>query len=80
MSELQTEIDTFERLLPKLLVEHDGKFAVIKGEELIETFDSYEDALKCGYAKFGLETFFVKKIAPADQVAFFTRMLSPCPA
>ena len=31
-----------------------GKFVLIKGDDVIDIFTSYEDALKEGYAKFQL--------------------------
>ncbi|CAM4021253.1 hypothetical protein [Roseateles saccharophilus] len=78
MTKLQLEIETYNRLLPSLLTQV-GKFALIKGDTLVETFDSYGDALKRGYTDFKLEPFLVKQIAPAEQVAYFTRDLRTCP-
>lgn len=79
MTTLQQEIGTYNNLLPTLLPMV-GKFALIKGEKLIDTFDSYQDAMKRGYAEFKLEPFLVKLIAPAEQVSYFSRDFSACPA
>lgn len=79
MSTLDREIATYNRLLPELLVQQ-GKFVLIKGDEQSGTFDSYQDALAAGYAKFKLEPFLVKQISPAERVSFFTRDLSFVPA
>ena len=79
MNALQAEVDTYNRLLPTLL-NNQGKFALIKGGELVGVFDSYQDALQAGYQKFALAPFLVKLIAPAGQVAFFTRDLKQCRA
>lgn len=79
MSTLQKEIETFNRLLPSLLSQV-GKFALIKDDKLIDTFDTYSDAMKHGYSEFQLSPFMVKKIAPAEQVSYFTRDFSACPA
>jgi hypothetical protein len=79
MTALQQEIETFNRLLPSLLPQV-GKFALIKGDKLIDTFDSYQDAMKHGYAEFKLAPFMVKQIAPAERLAYFTRDLNACPA
>lgn len=79
MTKLQQEIETYNRLLPSLLT-HVGKYALIKGDSLIETFDSYQDAMKRGYTEFKLEPFMVKLIAPAETVSYFTRSLHACPA
>lgn len=77
---LQTEIDTYNAKLPELLGSV-GKFVVIKGAQIEGIYDTYGDALKIGYERFGLEPFFVKQIAPSEQIHFFTRELDlACPA
>jgi hypothetical protein len=55
-----------------------GKFVLIKDGQLVDKYDTYQDALQAGYLKYGLERFLVKQVAPAGQVAFFTRALIPC--
>lgn len=72
MNALDKEIETYNKLLPKLMAQQ-GKYVLIKGEEVVSTFDSYQDALAAGYAKFNLEPFLVKQIADAQIVAYFTR-------
>jgi hypothetical protein len=74
---LETELATFDRLLPQLVAE-EGKFAVIRADALIGVFDTYQDALKAGYEKAGLEPFLVKQIAAFPVVANFTRDFGAC--
>lgn len=76
---LEKEIATYNRLLPDLLAKQ-GKFVLIKGDEQAGIFDTYQDALAAGYSQFKLEPFLVKQIAPASQIAFFTRDLNACRA
>ena len=77
---LQKEIATYNRALPTLLGKI-GKFVLIKGDNVEGTYDSYEDALTIGYQRFGLDPFLVKRIAPTEQISFFTRSFSSaCPA
>lgn len=80
MSTLQVEVQTYNNALESLLPASMGKFALIRGRDLVSTFDSYEDALKSAYERFGLEHFFIKQIAPEENIAFFTRDLFACPA
>jgi len=47
--------------LPRLLSE-EGKFVVIRGQEVAGTWGTYEDALQAAYERFGLTPFLVKKI------------------
>lgn len=62
MSDLTTELQTYQRLLPTLLA-HQGQFTVISGEQLLDVFAACEDALKAGYAHCGLRPFLVKRIS-----------------
>lgn len=71
---LAQELETFDRIKEELLSE-EGKYAVIKGDELIGVYAAYEDALKVGYAKSGVEPFLVKKILAIEPVNFINRTL-----
>lgn len=74
MLEFQTEIQAFEAALPRLLKDHDGKFAVIHGDEVEpRVFPTYEEALGWGYDRFGLDRFFVKQIANKAHATHFMR-------
>lgn len=70
---LQTELATYRRKLPELLNDA-GKFVVIRGERVLGTYGSYEDALKAGYQEFKLEPFFVKKISAIEPLNFSSRL------
>lgn len=73
---LEQELATYKRKLPELK-EHEGKFVLIHGEEVVGTFTSYDDAIKEGYAKFKLEPFLVKRIQSFEQAQFITRLMAP---
>ena len=77
VTDLNKEIDTYNRLLPELLAQQ-GKFVLLRGDEAAGTYDTYQDALKAGYGKFKLEPFMVKQIVPAERVSYFTRDLKSC--
>jgi hypothetical protein len=80
MPTLETELQAFDAALPELLMHHLDRFALFKGTELVGIFDSYEDAMRDGYTRFGLEPFFVGPVAPPRTVAMFARDRLPCPA
>ncbi len=75
---LDREIETYKAKLPELLLE-EGKFALIHGVDLVGVYFAYEDAIKQGYEKFGLEPFLVKQILCSEQVQFISRFIMPCP-
>ena len=66
---LEKELATYKSKLPELK-EHEGKFVLIRGADVIGTFTSYEDAINDGYAKFKLEPFLVKRIQSFEQAQF----------
>jgi hypothetical protein len=62
----------FDELAP-----HEGKYVLIRGDEIFDTFSSYEDALKQGYRQFGLNGFLVKQIRAVEKVHYITRAITP---
>ena len=80
LERLKTELETYEREKSKLVMESEGKYVLIHGNQIAGIWDTYQDALSAGYSAFGLEPFLVKQIRGIEQVQFFTRDLAPCPS
>jgi len=59
---LETECAYFDRLQPSFLTVYPGKFVLIKGEELISVFDTFDDALQEGAKRFGSESFLIRRV------------------
>lgn len=74
---LESELRTYERLLPKLLSK-EGQFALIVGPKLSGVFATFDEALEQGYRKFGVKPFLVKKIEAVESTYFVSRF-QPCP-
>jgi hypothetical protein len=70
--ELATYRDRFDEL-----AQHEGKYVLIRGDEVFDTFSTYEDALKQGYRQYGLSGFLVKQIRAVERVHYVTRPLTP---
>lgn len=62
MGALEVELGTFEAKREELLAAAEGKFALIKGDELAGVYDSQEDAIREGYRHFGNVAFLVKQV------------------
>lgn len=77
MNPLEQEIATYNANLPTL-IKSQGKFVLIKGDSVVDMFDTYGDAMKRGYEKFKLEPFLVKRIMPPEQALFVSRSITPC--
>jgi len=75
---LTTELATYLRHKDELVRESEGKYVVVHGDEVVGVWDTYEDALRAGYEKVGLEPFLVKQVRSIEQVHFFFRDLIPC--
>lgn len=76
---LERELSTYQERLPQLL-QHEGKYVLIHADDVVDTFASYEDALRQGYRQFGLDPFLVKRIQAAERVQYITRAVAPAHA
>jgi hypothetical protein len=63
----EREIATYLRELPRLLqLGRAGRYARVKGEEIVSIWDTQGDAIQAGCERFGLEPIFVKAIDARD--------------
>lgn len=73
---LEKELSFFQSIRQRLIDErHEGKFALIKGEELIGTFDDPETAYSLAVSRFGREPFLIKQVLreePTEQLPAVT--------
>ncbi len=76
---LEKELARFEEQLPELASQQ-GKFALVHGDDPIQVFTSYEDAVSAGYGKYKLEPFLVKQIMTVEKVQYVSRLSAPIPA
>jgi hypothetical protein len=68
---LAVELAFFEQQRAQLLKDHRGKFALIRGSELIGTFDTDETAYVEGVKRFGRTPFLIRRIEDEDPTAQF---------
>ena len=73
---LEKELETYKKKLPELLA-NEGKFVLIHGDQVVDVYGTYEDAIKEGYLKFQLAPFLVKQIQSIEQVQCISRLV-PC--
>ena len=75
---LRREIITYRRLLPQLLAEgHEGRFVLIKGEDVLGIWDNFEDAQQAGALQFGFGPFLAQPIDSRDQARPFPKEFDP---
>ena len=63
---LAVEKATYRKHRKELLGKARGKFVLIKGEEVVDTFDTEGDAVRRGHKKFGNVPFLVKQILEVE--------------
>ncbi len=69
--ELQEELNFYKSKKEEWLEQYNKKFLLIKGNELIDYFDTSSDAHKDGVRRFGSELFFIKQLVEAEPIAKF---------
>jgi hypothetical protein len=63
----RTEIATYLRELPRLLAEgEEGRYVLIKGDQVVSIWDTADDAYQAGCERFGLEPFLAQPINGRD--------------
>ena len=73
---LEAEMATYRAKLTEL-ARDEGRYVLIHGPDVVDTFAAYEDALRAGYREFGLEPFLVKQIQTTELVQFISRVAEP---
>lgn len=65
LDHLRTEIETYYRALPRLLEEEEeGRYVVVRGAEVYDTWDTFRDAVQYGHMKFGDRNFLAQDVSP----------------
>ncbi|QAY97404.1 hypothetical protein CWB41_14120 [Methylovirgula ligni] len=59
---LSAELQSFERLKPNLEQNHMGKFVVIKDDELLGAWDTFDNAAKAAIQKYGRGPYLIRQV------------------
>ena len=65
--DFEKELATYRQALPNW-VEEEGRWTLILGDEIAGVFDTFAEAVDCGYEKYGLAHFMVKPIHQVEPV------------
>lgn len=63
---LERELKFYEEHRGELLAGHPGRFALVKGDELVGAFPTLHDAYEHGIERFGNVPILIREILPAD--------------
>ena len=61
-AEVDRNFEEFKRMLPELMMSAPGKYVVMHDGAVAELFDTFADAARYGYAKFGRDRFSVQEV------------------
>ena len=64
---LEKEIRFFYKVKPDLVKTHQGKIALIKNEQLVNTFTTLKEAYREGIKRFGREPFLIKAVEESEE-------------
>jgi len=64
---LVEEYEFYRNNRNELISKHNGKFALIKGRELVGVFDTDQDAYKAGLLRFGNVPFMIVRVQEGDE-------------
>ena len=67
-SVLAEELAYFREHKEEWLQHHKGKFALVKGRSLVDTFTTDKEAYEAGVRKFGVEAFLINRITEEEPV------------
>lgn len=67
MDVLINEYKYYQSIKSRLLKESEGKYALIKGNELLGLFDTDIDAYQVGVSKFGNDPFLIIKVSSEEE-------------
>jgi hypothetical protein len=78
-SPIRQEWNTYRRELPRLLAEGlEGKFALVKGEEVVAVFSTWEDGVRAGRERYGMRPFMVQPIREFEPLMRIRGHSIPC--
>ncbi len=74
------EWDFYRREAGRLLAEgHEGKFVLLKGQEIVGLYDTYDAAQGAGLDRYLFEPFLVQQVLAREPVYYFRGRALPCP-
>jgi len=68
MEELSVELELFDAKRSEWLVRHEGKYVLVKGNEVVGFFESAETAFENGIDRWGNVPMLIKRVLPDDPI------------
>ena len=68
---LETEVEFYNSCKKEWLRYYEGKFALIKGKELIGTYTTWQEAFNDGVQRLGNVPFLIRQVQEKDEIVQF---------
>jgi len=68
MTRLAQELETYNRLKPQFLEEHEGEYVLLKTEQVIGFWKTKEEAMAAAHERFPLQSFMVRQVLREEPV------------
>jgi hypothetical protein len=75
LAALAEERASYRDRLPELVRKHEGRFVLIKGQNVIGVFSDRSTALQEGYSRFGVVPFLVRQVAASEPVVYLPNVV-----
>lgn len=62
VADIDKELVTYERIRQELEAHHMGEWALVRGEELVGTYASFDEAAKEAVAKYGRGPYLIRQV------------------
>ncbi len=72
---VQEEFELFQANKDEWIKEHEGRFVLIKGKQVVGFFDDEQHAIDEGLKRFPNTAFFVDEVAEKDDIRFVPRIV-----
>ena len=78
MKTLKKEIETFEAMKKKLLVDYYGKYVLIHDGEFVDSFDTFDTAARKAISEFGNGPYLIRQVTDRKPMSMPASVAFPC--
>ena len=72
---LEKELEVYQANKAQLVEQFEGRFVLVKDDQIVDVFETRLDAIRQGYKRFGNTPFLVKQIVDVEIPLYFTSNL-----
>ena len=66
--QLESELQTYEKLKDELVRHHNGKWVLIHDHQFVDTFDTFDNAAREAVKRFGRGPYLIRQVGRSTQI------------